>query len=431
MTPAARIAAAIEILADFNALDTPIDAILKRWFRGNRFAGSKDRRSIRDRVYQAVRHRGELVHAVGEDSPRLLIASALLTLDGMGLEEVGQLFGADKYGPDPLDDEEQHRLQQVISYRGSFPASASANYPHWLEPQLQEAFGHRLLEEMKALVGRAPVDLRVNTLKLPRREASSALEEIGVANMETAISPAGLRLSESVSLETSDVYRSGCIEIQDEGSQIAAKMVTAKPGLTCIDLCAGAGGKTLALAADMEGQGDIHCFDVSRRRLDPLIERAKRAGVENFDCHVLGEASARSALHELEGKADRVLIDAPCSGTGTWRRAPDAKWLLTQEKLDSYRTAQTEVLRTAASLVCPGGRIIYVTCSVLPTENDAQVAAFLADDDSYQPLDWKRIWAEAFPHANADLALATRYGALLTPLRTQTDGFYIAILERH
>ena len=256
---------------------------------------------------------------------------------------------------------------------------------------------------MSAFVGRALVDLRVNTLRMSRGDAAKGLQGLGVANTKTAISPTGLRLSESVSLEASDLYRSGSIEIQDEGSQIAAKLTAARPGMTCVDLCAGAGGKTLALAADMEGQGKIHCFDVSRKRLAPLIERARRAGVQNFESYILGEASAQLALDDLEGKADRVLVDAPCSGTGTWRRAPDAKWLLTEEKLDSYRSAQHDVLRTAAPLVRAGGRIVYVTCSVLPSENDAQVEAFLADDDRFHLLDWKQIWSEQFPQADSEL----------------------------
>ncbi len=431
MTPAARIAAAIEILADFNALDTPIDVILKRWFKGHRFAGSKDRRAIRERVYQMVRHRGELVHAVGNDNPRLQAAAGLLKLDAMSLDEVRQLFGADKYGPDALDDDEQLRLARIQSDKDPVPASALANYPQWLESQLQKAFGDRIQEEMSALVGRAPVDLRVNTLKMSRSDASRGLLDIGVANIETTNSPTGLRLSESVSLEASDLYRSGCIEIQDEGSQIAARLTAAKPGMTCVDLCAGAGGKTLALAADMKGQGTIHCFDVSRKRLDPLVERARRAGFGDFECHVLGEASARLALDNLAGKADRVLVDAPCSGTGTWRRAPDAKWLLTRENLDSYRSAQHDVLRAAAPLVRTGGRIVYVTCSILPSENDAQVEAFLAEDDRFRLLDWKQVWSAQLRHIGDDLNLATKFGALLTPLRSQTDGFYISILERH
>ena len=431
MTPAARIAAAIEILAEFSALDTPIDVILKRWFKGHRFAGSKDRRSIRDRVYQVVRHRGELIHAVGNENPRLLVAAALMKLEPMGLVEVGHLFGADKYGPDALDDEELQLLEQLLSCGDPVPISASANFPQWLEDHLQEAFGDQLPAEMNAFVGRAPVDLRVNTQKMARNEASMALDKIGAANNETVISPSGLRMSESVSLETSDLYKSGCIEIQDEGSQIAARMTAVRPGQVCVDFCAGAGGKTLALAADMEGQGHIHCFDVSRQRLAPLVERTGRAGVKNYEWHVLSDPSTQDVLDKLKDCADRVLVDAPCSGTGTWRRAPDAKWLLTQEKLDNYRAAQSDVLRKAASLVCPGGRLIYVTCSILPIENDHQVGAFLGDDDRFRVLDWTQIWSEQFPHADLDRAHTTTYGALLTPLRTQTDGFYISILERH
>ena len=340
------------------------------------------------------------------------------------------MFGADKYGPDALDDEELHQLEQLHSCSDPIPISASANFPQWLESHLQEAFGEQLPAEMNAFVGRAPVDLRVNTQKMTRSEASRALGEIGAANNECMISPTGLRLSESVSLETSDVYKSGCIEIQDEGSQIASKMTAVRPGQICVDFCAGAGGKTLALAADLEGQGYIHCFDVSRQRMAPLVERTRRAGVKNYECHVLGDPSTLDVLDKLESSADRVLVDAPCSGTGTWRRAPDAKWLLTQEKLDNYCAAQSDVLRKAALLVCSGGRMIYVTCSILPIENDHQVAAFLVDDDRFRVLDWKQGWSEQFPQADPDLARATEYGALLTPLRTQTDGFYISILER-
>lgn len=430
MTPAARIAAAIEILTEFGALDTPVEVLLKRWFRGHRFAGSKDRRSIRDRVYLVLRHRGEIAHQIGSENPRLLVAASLMKFEPMGLVDVVRLFDAGKYAPDALDGEELGRLEDALAGGSSVPASASANFPQWLEDHLLDAFGEDLPAEMEALVGRAPVDLRVNTLKMTRDSAVSEFNRLDLDVKETKIAPFGLRMAKSVALENSDLFRSGCIEIQDEGSQIAAKLVAVRPGQICVDFCAGAGGKTLAMAVDMEGHGRIHCFDVSSKRMSPLAERTQRAGVSTADWHVLSNPSTEAVLGKLENGVDRVLVDAPCSGTGTWRRAPDAKWLLTQEKLETYCLAQAEVLRKAASLVRPGGRLIYVTCSVLPLENDGQVSSFLEEDGRFEVLDWKEVWSEALPFSRPPPACGTRYGLLLTPLRTETDGFYVSILER-
>ena len=307
------------------------------------------------------------------------------------------------------------------------------DYPEWLDANLAATFGDDRAEEAAALASRAPLDLRVNTLKADRDAAAQALGELGP--QPTRWSPWGLRIvvapeSKSPAIHAEPAFLKGQIEIQDEGSQLAALLAGAKAGEQVVDLCAGAGGKTLALAAAMENHGQIYATDTDKRRLAPIHERLERAGAHNVQ--VRTPRGDKDMLADLAGHADLVLIDAPCTGTGAWRRNPDAKWRVRPGALAERLKDQAEALDHAAALVKPGGRIAYVTCSVLDDENGKQVRTFVARHPGFSivpPADVTNALGErAFLFRRA--VLISDEGLLMTPRRTDTDGFFVSILRR-
>lgn len=302
------------------------------------------------------------------------------------------------------------------------------DFPDWLEGSISNAFGPAALEQMTALAERAPIDIRVNSLKAERAKVLRALSRYGA--VETVFSPFGLRVDAPAAeirypnLEAETGHGKGWFEVQDEGSQIAALVAGAVPGAQVMDLCAGAGGKTLALSATMENKGQIYAYDRDRNRLRKIFERLKRAGARNVQ---VMEAGDEVRLAELEGRMDLVLIDAPCSGSGTWRRRPDAKWRLGEDALSRRCKEQSEVMALGAPLTRPGGRLVYVTCSLLPEENDEQVRAFVDRHPEYQLIPWRSAW-----NGTGTLdSLSTNENFLqLTPKNHATDGFFIAVMER-
>ncbi|MBN9506434.1 MAG: RsmB/NOP family class I SAM-dependent RNA methyltransferase [Altererythrobacter sp.] len=391
MTPAARVETAIGLLdgviASALAKGPPADRILADWFKANRFAGSKDRRAIRELVYRAIRACGPIPQTgraallrLAEEDPSLLL-----------------LFDGSAYGPPPLAEGE------LVAEGGLAPA--------WLTERLERAGIEG--EEAAALLGRAPLDIRVNTLKADH--ASLALPESG----EPLAAAQGLRLPPGTAVEQWDAYAQGLIEVQDGGSQLACEAVAASPGETVIDLCAGAGGKTLALAAAMANQGTLVAADTDRTRLGRLAPRAARAGALVAETVLLDPDRELERLAAWRGKADAVLVDAPCSGTGTWRRNPEARWRLDAASLGRVMALQRHLLAVAADLVRPGGRLIYVTCSLLDEEGAEQAAAFLADHPGW------RAEAPSLP-----LGRPRGPGLRLTPLHDGTDGFFIARLAK-
>lgn len=426
MTPAARLQAAIEILDTVANSRRPLDAILADWGRGHRFAGSSDRAATSDRVFAVLRRRAELACAAGEDGARILVLASLVRLDGMSPEAVEVLLtSGGRYGAEPLSSEERAMLDRVAQ-ADDLPLWARANVPDWLLPDLEAAFGDRLLPEAEALAGRAPLDLRVNTLKTDRGCARAALAGEGVETAECPLSPAGLRVVGRARVTATQAFRDGLVEVQDEGSQLASILTDTRPGQEVADLCAGAGGKTLALAAAMRDSGRVHAFDTDGARLDRLGPRAVRAGVRNVETAVL-PPEPQAVLAPLAGRCDRVLIDAPCSGSGTWRRHPEEKWRLTPDRLEEFSRIQGGLLDLGAELVRPGGRLVYVTCSVLPRENGVAVGRFLARRTDFRSLSVAEIWRallDSPPPSSAGVDLQ------LTPARTGTDGFYVAVLER-
>ncbi|WP_262267835.1 RsmB/NOP family class I SAM-dependent RNA methyltransferase [Microvirga yunnanensis] len=431
MTPAARISAAIEVLTDIDARRRPATDALKDWGLSHRFAGSKDRAAIASLVYDALRRKASAAWIMGEATPRAIVLGMLRLQRGLDAAAVAALCSGERFAPEPLTADERARLESADL--GGAPAPVAGDFPDWIEPSLRRLFGDDLVPEMRALTARAPLDLRVNTLKVPsREEAHDALPHLGA--VETPLSPLGLRIApgedgRGPAVQSEPEFLKGWIEIQDEGSQLVALLAGVKPGEQVVDLCAGGGGKTLALAAMMENHGQIYATDNDARRLAPIHDRLARAGVRNVQ--VRTPRAKADAVTDLDGKIDCVLVDAPCTGVGTWRRNPDAKWRLRPGSLDVRRKEQEAVLDRAARLVRPGGRIVYITCSILPEENDDALAAFMERHDGFTPLPPAAVLDAARLGPLEKAVRPTAHGLQLTPLRTGTDGFYAAILVRN
>jgi 16S rRNA (cytosine967-C5)-methyltransferase len=430
MIPGARVNAAIDILTEIAERKRPAGDALKDWGVAHRFAGSGDRAAIGNLVFDCLRKRASGASAMGDDSPRALVLRTLVTDWGMTPDEVAALADGSRYGPEPLTEAERAGLARQIS--ADAPAHIRGDYPEWLAPEFARAFGERAGEEGAALAERAPVDLRVNTLKADRDKVLKALRRFQPE--PTPHSPLGIRIVQapgpgrSPHIEAESGHGKGWFEVQDEGSQIATLLTGAAPKQQIIDLCAGAGGKTLALAASMQNTGQLYAYDSDRMRLRPIFERLKRAGVRNVQVLQAGDIDA---LAGLAGKMELVVIDAPCTGSGVWRRRPDAKWRLGPQMLEARLQEQKAVLDEGAALVRPGGRLAYITCSVLPSENLDQVDAFLDRHPDFKLLPWRPLWETSLPHAPPpDSADGSTDTLQLTPLRHGADGFFIAVLER-
>jgi 16S rRNA (cytosine967-C5)-methyltransferase len=431
MTPAARLSAAIEVIETIEGLRIPAAQALKEWGTAHRFAGSGDRAAIAGLVWDVLRRRASSAYLMDADSARARVLGMLKLERGFDVEKIAALCDGGRFAPAPLSDAERNALSER-SLAGA-PAPVAGDYPEWLDPYLEQAFGADRAAEAAAMASRAPLDLRVNSLKAKRDKVLAALSHLGAK--PTPFSPLGLRIELSADarnpgIQAEEAFIKGLVEVQDEGSQIAALFSAAKPGEQVIDLCAGAGGKTLALAAMMQGKGRLIATDRDKRQLAPIHERLSRAGVHNADIRApKGEADT---LADIKASADLVLIDAPCTGTGTWRRNPDAKWRMRPGALEIRLKDQAEVLDRAASLVKPGGRITYVTCSVLRAENNDQVSAFLSRHAGFTlvpPADTATVlWDKAEDFAAA--ALQSPEGWLMTPRRTGTDGFFVSVLRR-
>ena len=429
MTPAARVAAAIEILADIETRRRPAGDALKDWGLKHRFAGSKDRSAIATIVYDALRVRASSAWIMGENSARAIVLGALRRARSMDVAAIAALCGAGPHAPEPLSEPESARLG-ADDLSGA-PDHVLGDYPEWLAPSFAAAFGEATVAEGRALAARAPVDLRVNVLRTDREKAAKALSHFNPA--PTPFSPWGLRAAvapdgRGPALAAEPSYVKGLVEVQDEASQLVAVLSGAKPGWQVLDLCAGAGGKTLALAGMMNNSGQIFATDTDGRRLMPIFDRLERSGVRNVQ--VRAPRGVKPALGDLEGRCDLVLVDAPCTGTGVWRRNPDAKWRTRPGALEQRLREQREILREAAIYVKTGGRLVYVTCSLLREENEDQVSAFLSETDGFLPLDAAHAARAAGVEALGRFASRFGPGLRLSPATSGTDGFYIAIMLR-
>lgn len=389
MTPGARVQSAIEIvdlvIGAARSGGAAADTILARWFAAHRFAGSKDRRAIRELVYAAIRRCGEV--PAGGRAAMLAVAEADLA--------VAAAFDGSAYGPAPIGPDE--------------PAAAAGVAPGWLVGALS-ASGLDAAAQA-ALLERAPLDVRINRLRAGTVTLDGAEPIAGLSD--------ALRLPPDTQVERLPDYEAGAIEVQDAGSQLVALACAARPGDRVVDLCAGAGGKTLALAAAMANEGAILAADTDRARLQRLPPRAERAGVTIAETRLLDPNREAAALADWQGAADLVLVDAPCSGTGTWRRNPEARWRLTPERLARLTTTQARLLDLAAGLVRPGGRLVHVVCSLLDVEGREQVEAFLARHPGWTATPLTVPFGT--PHG---------LGIRLDPAHHRTDGFFVAGLTK-
>ncbi|MGB3272115.1 MAG: RsmB/NOP family class I SAM-dependent RNA methyltransferase [Xanthobacteraceae bacterium] len=431
MTPAARLAAAIDVLATIDRDRQPAAAALKAWGTAHRFAGSGDRAAIAGLVYDVLRRNASSAYLMGDDSARARALGMLKLERQFDVEAIAALCDGSRFAPPPLTEAERNAL--VSGSLAGAPAPVAGDYPAWLDEQLANAFGDGRAAEAAAMASRAPLDLRVNTLKCTPEAMRASLAHLGAS--PTPWSPFGLRIglgadARNPGIHAETDFLKGHIEVQDEGSQLAALFTAPKPGEQVVDLCAGAGGKTLALAALMQGKGRIVATDADKRQLAPIHARLARAGAHNVE--VRAPKGAADPLADLAGGADLVVVDAPCTGTGTWRRNPDAKWRMRPGALDLRLKDQALVLARAAALLRPGGRLAYITCSVLEAENAAQVAAFRARHPEFSPATPAEIAAPLGSRAAAflDAVRITPEGLLMTPRRTGTDGFFVAVLRR-
>ncbi len=425
MTPSAILAAAIEILEEQETRPGPLDLIVGRYQRQRRYIGAKDRSALASRVFGLARRHfrlgWRLEQAGAPTSPRALLIADLLLCDGLEPDEISTLFNGGSHAPPELNTSEWSWLLRIGPSpleTAEMPAAVRLECPSWAWDGLYDAFNDRTELQLSALLKEAPLDLRVNTLKSDRRSALAAIKRAGFDAELTPLANTGIRLPHRVALGRLPGLLEGVVDPQDEGSQLAAMALAPKPGERIADFCAGAGGKALAMAAAMGNKGRILALDSDKRRLDQAGPRLSKAGVDIVERRPISNGRDPWLKRQV-AKFDGVLIDAPCSGVGAWRRNPDARWGRGQPDLAKLTELQSSILDRAARLVRPGGRLVYVTCSLLPQENQIQTDAFLtrSEDFSYAP--------------QIDFPIQVPNGHItLTPADTETDGFFIAWLQK-
>jgi 16S rRNA (cytosine967-C5)-methyltransferase len=429
VTPAARLQATLDLMHEVDSIARPADAIVSAWFRSRRYISDRDRGYISDLLYTLLRHHARLgwwlTKHGRQPAPRNRLL-AWLALDGSKTRnQVHGLFSGDKFAPAVLTDLERTllvKLQGCPIDHPAMPDEVRGECPSWATDSLRRRFGDSFRREMAALLTVAPLDLRVNPLKSTREIMLRALRDLGLQAEASRMAPYGIRVNERLSLRRLPMLRNGEVEIQDEGSQLVAMLVDARPGERVVDFCAGAGGKTLAIAAQMANKGHVMACDVLANRLKRSAERFRRAGLHNIETRPLTSEKDRWVKRH-KGTFDRVLVDAPCSGTGTWRRNPDARWRALGPGLDNLLPLQAGILASAARLVKPGGRLVYATCSMLPQENEEQVAAFLSAYPAFHVVSLREAAPQLTDSAHPDYLS-------LTPARHHTDGFFAAVMQR-
>ncbi len=437
MQPAARLQAAIEILDQIEegirTAGAPADVVLNSYCRARRYMGSKDRRAISELVYSVLRRRGQ--HVWRLQTAELAPTGRSLLVSHLALNDAGNLslFGGQaEHAPSALSAMESDAVKRMPFDMNDAPMSAKMELPRCLEAGLKARFGADLEAAMQALNEPATLDIRSNPLK-PISSLNDNLKEVYQDIEKSAYSPVGYHIKNKVNISGSDLFRQGHIEIQDEAAQLACYLVMASPGMSVVDLCAGAGGKSLLVSAQMQNRGQLYAFDVSGKRLTNAKPRFQRAGVRNIQTSVLpADAEERTrVLSGFAGKADRVIIDAPCSGTGTWRRNPDQRWRLTEQSVRQFSDTQAALLQEGARMVRTGGRLVYMTCSLLPCENEEVITQFLkVTGDAWKLLDFSTTWREVLP-GSPPVSMSSNPACLqLVPHKHRTDGFFVAILEK-
>lgn len=410
--------------------ERPVDAVVSAWFRARRYIGDRDRGQILELLYALMRHHARLgwwLAGQGRaDTPRNRLLVWLALKDGKTADQIRNLFNGAKFAPAALTRDEYallEKLQGRTLDHKAMPDEVRLECPLWAVEPLRRRFGDAFEQEMAAMLTPPPLDLRVNSIKATREAMLAALKGLGLKAQASSLAPYGIRLSERVSLAGLPMLKSGEVEIQDEGSQLVAMLVDARAGERVVDFCAGAGGKTLAIAAQMNNKGHVIACDVMEGRLKRATERFRQAGLHNIETRLLASESDKW-IKRHKGGFDRVLVDAPCSGTGTWRRNPDARWRAREEQgLDALLALQARIFTSAARLVKPGGRLVYATCSMLPQENEAQVSAFLAANPAFRIVPVTEAAPQLTTSAHPDYLS-------LTPAQHGTDGFFAAVMQK-
>lgn len=420
-----RLAAAIEVLADIEARPRPAVDVLKDWGKAHRFAGSSDRVAIGNIVYDALRRWRSGAWLLDADTPRARAFGALVLEWGMDAQTITQALAEDRFAPPQLNDAE---ISTIASRSlADAPPEVQADCPDWCVGLVQEAFADDWVKELAALAARPPLDLRVNTLSATPSKVLADLQEMGAAHagmLEEALRIAPVEGGgRHPNIQARPAFQNGWFEVQDLGSQMAAALAGVEKGMQVLDYCAGAGGKTLAFAAAMKNQGQIFAHDAEKPRLAPIFERLRRADVRNVQ--VVGD---RADLAPLVRRMDLVLVDAPCTGSGTWRRRPDTKWRLTEQQLQARIADQAAILTAAADHVRPGGHLAYVTCSIFPAENSHQIELFLKENPDFTAAEPMQLWHSRF--GSAPLPRLSGNGIVMTPATTGTDGFFMALMQR-
>jgi len=417
MHPNALLDLATELLRQVLKLDQPADSIVSTYFRRHRDLGPRERHSLAETSYAVLRRRLQLVHLAQSGSGALERRLAALAWQG-----------SDSFLRSALGPHEQKWLAEVKAIDiASLPEKLRHNLPDWLAGLLKNELGDDFWPLVNAIDQPAPLDLRVNTLKAKREDVQAALAAAGIEALPTPYSPWGLRVHGKPALQKLELFTRGDVEVQDEGSQLLAALLSPKRGEMVVDFCAGAGGKTLALGALMRNTGRLYAFDVSGHRLDSLKPRLARSGLSNvYPAQIAHERDDR--VKRLAGKIDRVLVDAPCSGLGTLRRNPDLKWRQSPKALVELGAKQRDILASAARLLKPGGRLVYATCSLLRSENEAVAADFGDAHPEFEPLPAGAALAAAQVEGAAELE--TNGHLRLWPHRHQTDGFFAAAWQR-
>ena len=436
-----RIQAAIEVLEDVIEQHTPAAQALRDWGKAHRFAGSKDRACIGGIVFDALRRKSSTLWRMGIEgevdkaeakengSARALVLGTMVWCWDESVESLTTTFAEDDHSPAALTKDEIAALKGVRDLNMA-PDWIRADIPEWIWPAFTNNFGENAVAEGQAMLARPPLDLRVNALKTEPKAALAKLKAFGGVAAE--LSPMGIRIKAGTKLDrlpniqSDPVYLMGEVEIQDEGSQIVSMMVDAKPGETVLDYCAGGGGKTLALAADMQNEGKIYAYDIDKRRLAPLYARTQRAGATNVEVM----QPPQNNLKKLRGSIDRVLVDAPCTGSGTWRRHPDAKWRLSLSTLELRMAEQKTVLEQAKQYVRPDGLLVYVTCSLFAEENEGQVYGFLEENEDFELLSAGEVWEDRIGTEKAMPWSEDGCTLTMTPASTDTDGFFLAVMRK-
>lgn len=424
MKEGARLQSVLEILAFHGENKKPLDQIAHAYFKTRRYIGSKDRQAIGTYVYAIMRHRAScdwwalqrgLSPLLMEpmEAARIRLLTYLWIFEKVKRDKIGILFSGEKYDPPRLSNKEQSIFEK-LPIRETQPPWVEGEFPEWLYPFLKRRFGEQLKVEMEAFLTQAPLDLRVNTLKVTREEALASLQKTGLRVELSPLSPWGLRCESRENIAQTKAFQEGFVEVQDEGSQLVVGLMDVAPGQTILDLCAGAGGKTLALAALLENKGRIVATDTAVWRLKRTKERLKRAGAFNVELRELAGSHDKWLKRQKE-RFDRILIDAPCSGSGTWRRNPDQKWNITTQDIHELSSLQKELLGMAAGLVKKGGYLIYATCSLLCEENQDVVAGFLEQNPQFTLV---------------PCGLEGASFLSLSPLQNGTDGFFAAKFQR-